>query len=600
MDKFKKPLSNKVGVNSFLAAESLGLGNSKEALKRLWSQLEPGDLCLVNRNNEQLFSTYSEQENDLFELIGFSGSSGLLLVRRSEIILLVDQRYLESARRQYAKTHLKVEERSGKAWVDHFLLPWAERFRGRGGARCILDKSRWAASDVEELKERCGLVQWEHRHFGQRRLSETTASLSWSSETPVISNLHKIQRCIKASEIHLFTCADDLAWLTGARSNHFDFRRSIKAVACVSKKDAVLFGPASCMEHGESSLTQLANWTLVPDQQAWSKGLKSLLKKSPKSRCMIAFHPRPGGLNEHDHEKLSEDLNGHKIVKVARSLAELGRLEKNPWELHTMAQSQAKLARVMTELIDYIHHEVGAGRELRECQVLEHANTLAQNLGANRPCFPGIVASGEHTLHPHHSPTRRLIKKGEPVLLDIGYYFDEGLYATDMSRSIWSDGHSRPHPRVVAVYSAVLVAFLRQWGFSAQQNQFRADHLDKIGRDTLKVWEKEGFGFIHSTGHGVGISDHELGITIGPQSRLTLRPGYVYSLEPGLYRNKASSDPALRFGVRLEDVVAVEGDASLCRHRSLGPAEFEKCLIDAKALDDSDHFLLETYLRLVR
>ena len=600
MGKYKKPPSKTVGVNFSLAAEGLGLGKSKEALKRLWSSLEPADLCLVNRNNEQLFSTYSDQENDLFELIGFSGSSGILLVRRSEIILLVDQRYLESARQQYANTHIVVEERLGKTWVEKILLPWAERYRGRGGARCFLDKSRWAASEVEELKKLLGLVQWEHKIFNQHFTLKASPSLHWSSEQPAESNLSKIQRCIRPTEIHLFTCADDMAWLLGARSNHFDFRRSIKAVACVSKKDAVLFTPSAVGEHVEECRLKLPAWTLVPDQQAWSKGLNSLLRKSPKSRCVISFHSRPGGLNESDHEKLLEGIAHHKITRAPRSLAELGRLEKNPWELQTMAQAQSKLAILMTAVIDYIQHEVESGRELRECQVLDQANTLAQNLGAIRPCFPGIVASGEHSCHPHHSPTRKTIKKGEPVLLDLGYYFDEGLYATDMSRSIWSDRQTRPHPRVTAVYSAVLVAFLRQWSFSAQQKQFRADHLDKIGRDHLLPMEKEGYGFIHSTGHGVGISDHELGITIGPQSRLTLRPGYVYSLEPGLYRNKPTNDSSLKFGIRIEDVVAVEGDSTLCRHRSLGPAAFENNLIDANALDDSDHFILDTYLRLVR
>jgi Xaa-Pro aminopeptidase len=586
-------------VSSSSVVESQGLGQAKDRLRQYLFELEMADLCLVNRNNEQLFSTYSERENDLFSLIGFTGSSGILILRRSEVVLLVDQRYLESARQQYAKTFIKVEERNGKDWVVKYCLPWAERYRGRGGARCFIDKSHWAASEIKELKDALGMVRWKHKIFSVCPSISSIEHWAWPKNGDSENNLKKVQRVIKTNEIHLFTCPDDLSWLVGGRSNHFDYRRNIKAVACISKDEAICF--ATLEQAQQECFRRLQpDWTLVPDREAWPKGLKSLLKKMPRAKCVVPYHSRPGGLNEWDHEQLMSFLPEHQLDKAQRSLAELGRLEKSAWEQQKMLESQTKLAHLMTSVIDYIHHEIEAGRELRECQVLDRADSLATAMGAIRPCFPGIVASAEHTRHPHHVPTRRLIKKGEPVLLDLGYYFDEGLYATDMTRSLWSDRYSRPHPKVISVYSSVLKAFLRQFGYCAEQSEFRADRIDKLGRELLATRESEGYAFIHSTGHGVGISDHELGITIGPNSLLTLRPGYTYSLEPGLYRTLATSDKSLQFGIRLEDVVLVEGDASLCRHRSLGPAPFEKNLIDEQMLDDSEHFILDTYLRLAR
>jgi Xaa-Pro aminopeptidase len=62
-----------------------------------------------------------------------------------------------------------------------------------------------------------------------------------------------------------------------------------------------------------------------------------------------------------------------------------------------------------------------------------------------------------------------------------------------------------------------------------------------------KTTEEE--GFIHSTGHGVGLDIHERP-HIGARSDEVLAPGMILTVEPGLYYKDLG-------GVRIEDTVLV-------------------------------------------
>ena len=75
-----------------------------------------------------------------------------------------------------------------------------------------------------------------------------------------------------------------------------------------------------------------------------------------------------------------------------------------------------------------------------------------------------------------------------------------------------------------------------------------------VDRAARRIIDAAGYGerFFHRTGHGIGLEVHEPPYIIeGNETVLT--PGMTFSVEPGVYLEG-------RFGVRIEDIVAVTAD----------------------------------------
>jgi Xaa-Pro aminopeptidase len=123
-----------------------------------------------------------------------------------------------------------------------------------------------------------------------------------------------------------------------------------------------------------------------------------------------------------------------------------------------------------------------------------------------------------------------------------------GGYCSDITRTVVV----RQHPREFDhVYEVVREAQDR--AFRAVKPGVPAEEIDRAAREVI---ETAGFGdlFVHRTGHGIGLEVHEEPYLVGG-NRQPLRPGMCFSIEPGIYLEG-------RFGVRIEDIVAVTEDGA--------------------------------------
>lgn len=160
-----------------------------------------------------------------------------------------------------------------------------------------------------------------------------------------------------------------------------------------------------------------------------------------------------------------------------------------------------------------------------------------------------IVASGPPSADPHYAGEGP-VREGEPIVIDLFPYGKKDRYFADMTRTVV---RGRPPAAVERMYDAVLGAQEAAFGAiragvtGKEVNDRVCDYFEAHGYGTTRTKSEE--GFIHSTGHGVGLDIHELP-SLGEAGIEPLRPGQVVTVEPGLYARGVG-------GVRIEDMVVV-------------------------------------------
>ena len=122
-------------------------------------------------------------------------------------------------------------------------------------------------------------------------------------------------------------------------------------------------------------------------------------------------------------------------------------------------------------------------------------------------------------------------------------------YCSDITRCV----HLGEPPAEVADAYAVLHA-AHAAGVAAGVVGAACQDVDRAAR---RVITDAGYGeyFIHRTGHGIGMEEHEDPYMVEGND-LPIAPGHAFSVEPGIYV------PG-RWGMRLEDIVVASGSGPL-------------------------------------
>ena len=233
--------------------------------------------------------------------------------------------------------------------------------------------------------------------------------------------------------------------------------------------------------------------------------------------------------------RIESRLEGVEMVPTEGLVAQW-RVIKNSEEIKALAASLGIMERVLDQMLatDLV------GRKEREV-ALAMARAV-EDAGAEGVAFPLLVASGPNGAEPHAESGERVIQRGDPVVFDVGARLHG--YCSDLSRTVVAGDPEEADERFKEIYALTLKA--KQRAHAQIEVGMSGGQADQIARQVI---DEGGYGprFGHSLGHGVGLATHEEP-RVGPRADDELKPGMVFTIEPGIYL------PGLG-GVRLEDMV---------------------------------------------
>lgn len=231
------------------------------------------------------------------------------------------------------------------------------------------------------------------------------------------------------------------------------------------------------------------------------------------------------------------------------------RLVKTPKEIASLKDALRKTARAMDLAIRMV-----ASSEIKRNKLYMNGQALTSekikgeiNSELSRMSYHAshtIVASGVQSSMPHHSGEGPIFAD-KPLIIDIFPRSQDTGYFGDMTRTVI---RGEPSEKLIKMYNTVLagqklgISMIKDGVKSKDVHTAIVEYFNECGFETGNISGKQQ-GFIHSTGHGLGLEIHEPP-RIGMGDEI-LREGNVVTVEPGLYYEKIG-------GIRIEDVVVVE------------------------------------------
>jgi Xaa-Pro aminopeptidase len=252
---------------------------------------------------------------------------------------------------------------------------------------------------------------------------------------------------------------------------------------------------------------------------------------------------------------------------LAMDLRERRRV-KRPDEVEAIEAAQRATEDAWREGVDAIRRAKARADRTLELEgavfTAERLRAIVESALLERGCASdgAICAPGPQAADPHQIGTGPL-HAGEPIVMDIFPQHKRTRYWADMTRTV---SKGEPPAEIRKMFEVVKraqdagIKALRPGVTGREVHELVEDIIWQAGYDTMRPGQKKNpadptpRGFIHSTGHGVGLEIHEAP-AIGRSGTTPLLAGDVVTIEPGVY------DPVIG-GVRLEDMLVItEGGA---------------------------------------
>lgn len=514
---------------------------------------------------------------------GFNGSAGTAVVTMRSCALWTDSRYFIAAEEQLRGTEfqlmkLKVEGTPTISdWIASELSQNEDECRevGLDGMVNSYNDTMALISDLRKaggITVRTNFDPLEQIWMNRPAIPENPVeiqSLNFAGETVD----DKIQRIRKALREHhadgiLVSALDDIAWTLNLRGTDVHCNPVFVSYLLISSDQVSLFvNPKKISSEVKAYLDE--HGISLFDYNQVEEGLESyadyniLLDGDETSFC------------------LWKSVKCQEII-AAKSPIPVMKAVKNATEIEGYHRAMLRDGVAMVKFLKWLKPAVEAGGQT-EMSIDKKLTSLRAEQNLFRDIsFDTIAGYQAHGAIVHYEATPEtdapLLPEGL-ILIDSGAQYQDGT--TDITRTIALGPVTE---EMKHVYTLVLKGHI-QLELAKFPDGASGTQIDALSRECM--W-REGYNFLHGTGHGVGsyLNVHEGPHQIRMEWKPTpLRAGMTVTDEPGLYLKG-------KFGVRIENTLLIKDFVETTFGKFLQMESLTLCPIDTAPID-VDMLLLE-------
>jgi len=285
---------------------------------------------------------------------------------------------------------------------------------------------------------------------------------------------------------------------------------------------------------------------------SWKKGAADWIKKSVAEKKLSVDADFPPGIAEKLRRsgykiKISEEpVCPQREIKTADEISAVQNAQRSAVAAMNAAIQQIAAAKPGKDGILRSGKTILTSEMVRAtiCHVLLDLDCIATET---------IVACGPHSADPHERGTGPL-RAGQPIVLDIFPRSGKTGYWGDLTRTVCRGAAPAKLKKMYHAVKAAHAAALKAVKAGSWTDDVHAAAAEELKRRGFKTEPINGIpqGFIHGTGHGVGLEIHEAP-RVSSANHQKLKAGNIITIEPGLYYPEIG-------GVRIEDTVLVTKD----------------------------------------
>lgn len=514
---------------------------------------------------------------------GFNGSAGTAVVTMRSAALWTDSRYFIAAEEQLRGTEfqlmkLKVEGTPTISdWIASELSQNEDECRevGLDGMVNSYNDTMALISDLRKaggITVRTNFDSLEQIWMNRPAIPENPVeiqSLNFAGETVD----DKIQRIRKALREHhadgiLVSALDDIAWTLNLRGTDVHCNPVFVSYLLISSDQVSLFvNPKKISSEVKAYLDE--HGISLFDYNQVEEGLESyadyniLLDGDETSFCLWKS------------VKCQETIAAKSPIPVMKAV-------KNATEIEGYHRAMLRDGVAMVKFLKWLKPAVEAGGQT-EMSIDKKLTSLRAEQNLFRDIsFDTIAGYQAHGAIVHYEATPEtdapLLPEGL-ILIDSGAQYQDGT--TDITRTIALGPVTE---EMKHVYTLVLKGHI-QLELAKFPDGASGTQIDALSRECM--W-REGYNFLHGTGHGVGsyLNVHEGPHQIRMEWKPTpLRAGMTVTDEPGLYLKG-------KFGVRIENTLLIKDFVETTFGKFLQMESLTLCPIDTAPID-VDMLLLE-------